>query len=242
MKKQLLAILLLTAATTSASAADLPARVYTKAPAPIVAPIYNWTGFYVGANGGYGWGSATQYGVNSGNGVRFDTSGGLAGGQVGYNWQAGSWVFGLEADGDWANIRGSAPCPNPAFTCSSNTRDLASFRGRVGWAVGSVLFYGTGGLGYANTHDSTLLAGVPAAGTTGFFNADRWGYAAGAGIEYGFTPNWSAKIEYMHYGFDSVTAPTGTLAPLQPVAVNVRIDTVKVGVNYRWGGPIVARY
>jgi outer membrane immunogenic protein len=242
MKKQIFAALVLAAATTTASAADLPARTYTKAPAPIAAPIYNWTGFYVGANGGYGWGNATQYGTVSGNSISFGTTGGLAGGQVGYNWQAGSWVFGLEADGDWANIKATANCPNPAFACSSNVRDLASFRGRVGWAVNSVLFYGTGGLGYANTHDTALLAGVPFAGTTGFYNADRWGYAVGAGIEYGFTPNWSAKIEYMHYGFDSLTAPTGTLAPLQPVAVGLRVDTVKVGVNYRWGGPIVARY
>jgi outer membrane immunogenic protein len=244
MKKLLIAAAGLVALAAPALAADMaPApRTYTKAPPPIVAPIYNWTGFYIGLNGGGGWGRASQFGVTSGNGVGFGTSGGLAGGQVGYNWQTGSWVFGLEADGGWANISGSAPCPNPAFTCSSNTRDLASFRGRVGWAVGSVLLYGTGGLGYANTHDSSLLAGVPGAGSTGFFNADRWGYAAGAGIEYGFTPNWSAKIEYMHYGFDSVTAPTGTLAPLQPVALGVRLDTVKVGINYRWGGPIVAKY
>ena len=112
----------------------------------------------------------------------------------------------------------------------------------MGWAVGPALFYGTGGLGYANERVSTLLAGVPAAGSTGFDTADRWGYAAGAGIEYGFTPNWSAKIEYMHYGFDTRNAPAGSLAVLQPVAIGLHIDTLKVGVNYRWGGPIVARY
>jgi outer membrane immunogenic protein len=84
------------------------------------------------------------------------------------------------------------------------------------------------------------VGGVPAPGMTGVYSADRWGYAFGAGIEYGFTPNWSAKIEYMHYGFDSITSPAGTLG--DPIALSMRVDTVKVGVNYRWGGPIVARY
>jgi outer membrane immunogenic protein len=240
MKKQAIAVLILAAMGTSASAADLPAAVYTKA--PVVAPIYNWTGFYVGANGGYGWGNTSEYGVVSGNGVSFGTSGGFAGGQAGYNWQVGSWVLGVEADGDWANIAATAPCSNPAFSCYSNTDALASFLGRVGWAVGPALFYGTGGLGYANTHYSQLAAGAPFPGTTGVFNTDRWGYAVGVGLEYGFTPNWSARIEYLHYGFDSVNSPLGTLGLLQPVALGLRIDTIEIGINYRWGGPIVARY
>jgi outer membrane immunogenic protein len=242
MRKHAVAMLFLAAVSTSASAADLPARIYTKAPVVVAEPIYNWTGFYIGANGGYGWGNTNEFPTVSANTTSFGTSGGLAGGQIGYNWQMGSWVFGLEADGDWANINGSAPCPNPAFTCGSNTRDLASFRGRIGWAVGPALFYGTGGLGYANTHYTTLLAGVPAAGSTGVFDTDRWGYAVGVGLEYGFTPNWSAKLEYMHYGFDSVNSAIGSLALLQPVSLSLRIDTVKVGINYRWGGPIVAKY
>ena len=172
-----------------------------------------------------------------------DPSGALAGGQIGYNWQTGSWVYGLQADGDCANIRGSALCPNPIASCASDTRALASFRGRLGWATGPVLLYGTGGLGCANTRFSalTVVGGLPALGATGSYTTDRWGYAAGAGIEYGFTPNWSAKLEYMHYGFGTVTAPVGTLDS-NPVATRLRVDTVKVGINYRWGGPIASTY
>jgi len=227
----------------AASAADLPARTYTKAPVVVPPAIYNWTGFYIGANGGGGWGR-TDWQFNVVNTfANHHTSGGLAGGQIGYNWQTGAWVLGVEADGDWANIKGSTLCPNPAFVCASNTRDLASFRGRVGYAAGPVLFYGTGGLGYANTAYSALTGGVPGALSTGFYSSDRWGYAAGAGIEWGFAPNWSAKIEYMHYGFDSVTAPPATLG-VNSAALGLNIDTVKVGVNYRfnWGAPVVARY
>ena len=129
-----------------ASAADLAARPYTKAP-PAPAGFYNWTGFYIGANGGYGWGSASSYAIPGGIPTSHDPSGGLAGGQIGYNWQTGPWVYGLEADGDWANIRGSALCPVPVASCASDTRALASFRGRLGWATGPVLLYGTGGFG-----------------------------------------------------------------------------------------------
>jgi outer membrane immunogenic protein len=112
----------------------------------------------------------------------------------------------------------------------------------VGYAVNNWLFYGTGGAGFADTRYSALTGGVPAVGTTGFFTTDRWGFAAGAGIEWGFAPNWSAKVEYMHYGFDTVTAPPGTLG-FGPAGLRLDIDTVKAGINYRFGGgPIVAKY
>lgn len=224
-----------------ASAADL-SRPYTKAP-PVAEAIYNWTGFYIGVNGGGGWGHTHEVDTVLLTSTAHDMSGGLAGGQIGYNWQAGAWVFGLEADGDWADINGSAPCPVATANCASSTRALASFRGRIGWATGPALLYATGGAGYANSRYTTLsaAAGLPAPGTTGVFSDDRWGYALGAGIEYGFAPNWSGKIEYMHYGFDSSTAPTGTLSG-PPIALSLRIDTVKVGVNYRFGGPVAARY
>jgi len=77
---------------------------------------------------------------------------------------------------------------------------------------------------------------------TGNYNTDRWGYAAGVGIEYGFTPNWSAKFEYMHYGFDTANAPMGTLSATNVSALRLNIDTLKVGINYRFGGPVVAKY
>jgi outer membrane immunogenic protein len=229
---------------SAASAADMAPRTYTKAPpAPVVA-VYNWTGLYIGVNGGGGWGRTDWYFNVVGTTANHDTSGGLAGGQIGYNWQANQWVFGVEADGDWANINGSTLCPNPAFICASNTRDLASFRGRVGWAAGPVLFYGTAGGAYANTRYSALMpaGGLPPT-ALGFATTDRWGYAAGVGIEWGFAPNWSAKVEYMHYGFDNVTVAPGLLGT-NSAALGLNIDTVKAGVNYRfnWGGPVVARY
>jgi outer membrane immunogenic protein len=226
----------------AASAADLAAMPYAKAP-PFAAAIYNWTGFYIGVNGGGGWGqSKWQYALSPID-TNHGTSGAMAGGQIGYNWQAGPWLFGLEADGDWANIRGSRPCPNPAFVCTTDTRDLASLRGRMGYAASNLLFYATGGFGYAATHYSALTGGNPGAGTTGFYNNDRWGYAAGAGIEWGFTPNWSAKIEYMHYGFAANTIPARTI-DIGTAALGLDIDTVKAGVNYRfnWPSPVVARY
>jgi outer membrane immunogenic protein len=153
-------------------------------------------------------------------------------------------VFGVEADGDWADIDGAVRCPNPAFSCTAKVRDLASFRGRVGWATGPVLLYATGGLGYANVRHSTLTVagGLPGTGATGVYTADRWGYAIGAGLEYGFAPSWSAKLEYMHYGFDDITSPAGTLGT--PITLGLRVDTVKAGVNYHfgWGGPAAAKY
>ncbi|WJR75123.1 outer membrane beta-barrel protein [Bradyrhizobium sp. NP1] len=241
-KKLMLSAIAVMAFAGNAMAADLAARPYTKAPPPVVAPIYNWTGFYIGVNGGGGWGDSRWQFAAAPFNTNHNTSGGMAGGQIGYNWQVTpSWVLGLEADGDWADINGSTTCPaGPLTACSTNTRSLASFRGRVGWAVNNVLFYGTAGAGYANTRYNAL----PAVGTIGTFSSDRWGYAAGAGVEWGFAPNWSAKVEYMHYGFDTATAPIGTLGGLGTAALRLDIDTVKAGINYRfnWGGPVVARY
>jgi outer membrane immunogenic protein len=250
MRTLALVISVIAISAVSASAADLAPRPYTKAP-PMVDPVYNWNGFYIGVNGGGGWGRSNWAFTGVGTFTNHDISGGFAGGTIGYNWQMNpNWVFGLEADGDWANINGSAPCPNPAFNCTSNVRDLASFRGRVGYAAGPVLFYGTGGAAYANVNYSalTFVGGAPpfAGGVTGtgLFSDDRWGYAAGAGIEWGFMPNWSAKVEYMHYGFGNDTAPAGTLAVVTPVSLRLNVDTVKAGVNYHfnWGGPVAARY
>jgi outer membrane immunogenic protein len=137
MKKRLLAasclVSFLAIAPVASFAADLAARPYTKAPA--AAAVYGWTGFYLGANAGYGWGRSNELAALFGTQANFDISGGLAGGQVGYNWQAGGFVFGLEADGDWADIGGSVRCPNPAFSCTAKVQDLASFRGRAGWAT-----------------------------------------------------------------------------------------------------------
>jgi len=230
------------AMTATAHAADLAAApVYTKAPPPVA--IYNWTGFYIGANGGMGEGN-TKERFSNGAQANQGLSGGMAGATAGYNWQFGAAVVGVESDWDWTDIKGSAACPNTAFTCFSKANDVATFRGRLGWAAnGPVLLYVTGGAAYENVKNGALNAAGTGGLATGSYNTDRWGWAAGAGVEYGFLPNWSAKLEYMHYGFMNYTAPAGTLSTT-PTTLSQNIDTIKVGVNYHfnWGGPVVAKY
>lgn len=244
MKKLSISAAVLALSAAGASAADLPARApapYTKAPA-VVQAAYNWSGFYAGVNGGGGWGSTGwDFSTAPGN-SNHNISGGLAGGQIGYNWQfGGPWVMGVEADGDWANIKGSTNCVNPIYVCSSEARALATFRGRVGGSVDNVLIYGTAGGAYADSHYTALINGQPGAGS-GYFDSDRWGYAAGAGIEWAFIPSWSLKVEYLHYGFGTVTAPRSALGGGGP-NLRLDIDTVKAGINYHFNlGPVAARY
>ncbi len=202
MKKVLLGFVGLAALglAAPASAADLPARTYTKAPPPMVAPIYNWGGFYIGANAGYGW-SNRCIDVTAINGLGFvdaegcrSSGGGVIGGQIGYRWQASNWVFGLEAQGDWANLRNSNQSLffTNAFglpdTWTTKTTAFGLFTGQVGYAWNNVLWYVKGGAAVANqnwTLDSIAQT-----------NRTRWGGTVGTGIEYGFTPNWSVALEY----------------------------------------------
>src|SRR6478735_906133 len=155
MKKLLLAAAgLIGLGMAPALAADLPARTYTKAP-PIVAPIYNWGGFYIGLNGG-GGSSHKCWDINTVGGVAVpvtaegchDATGGLAGGQIGYRWQATNWVFGLEAQGDWANLKGSnvsSPAALAPLVNQSKIDAIGLFTGQVGYAWNNVLWYVKGG-------------------------------------------------------------------------------------------------
>src|ERR1700730_14883246 len=122
-------ILALAALAEPTAAADLSRRYEPVPKAPIYAPLYNWTGFYVGINGGGAWGHSTWDRTGG-----FDPKGGLAGGTIGYNWQAGRWVFGLEGDLDWTNINGTTTmlCP---LGCKTSNSWLGTVRGRVGYAV-----------------------------------------------------------------------------------------------------------
>jgi outer membrane immunogenic protein len=242
--------------TAPASAADLAARPYTKAPPPIIAPIYNWGGFYIGANGGYGW-SNQCIDVTAINGITNvfaegcrSAGGGVAGGQLGYRWQAGSWVFGLEAQGDWANIRTSrASLLFPGDTWKSNINGLGLFTGQVGYAWDATLFYVKGGAAVANQRYDLFntFTGV------GLAQAERtrWGGTVGVGVEYGFAPNWSAGIEYDYLWrvSDSRTFLTpGLVAPLGigSITANTRSDVnmITARINYRfgWGSPVIAKY
>ncbi len=246
MKKLAFALLALAAGSVAASAADMAPR-YTKAP---VAPVsvYNWTGFYIGVNGGYGWSNTDQYYSLLPGGLFIGPhqkgGGGFFGGTAGYNYQlSNNFVVGIEGDADWANISssvvGGTLC-GATFTCNMNDRFLGSIRGRVGYAANNWLFYATGGAGFSEFKYRTFTT------TTGVdfgapYNTSPVGWVVGGGVEYGITLNWSVKGEYSYYGFKAQQAPSGTLTTV-PVNVHTDIQVAKFGVNYRFGGPIVARY
>jgi len=194
MKRIILAVVsaLILAAPWSARAADLA----VKAPPP-PAPVWSWTGFYLGVNGGGAWGRTDFiYTAAPQTSADHSSSGGLAGGTVGYNWAPTPYaVFGLEADWDWADIYGSTTCPVPTFSCQSKIRDLGTLRGRIGYTSGQVMLYGTAGLAWGDVRIQT----VPLGGTTNGQSTTRAGYAAGLGAEYGFTRQISGKIEWLYY-------------------------------------------
>ena len=247
MKKIALAAAALVIGTVSASAADMAAR-YTKA--PVVAPIavYNWTGFYVGVNGGWGWSDTDRFDAIVGGvaipGARQNGDGGFIGGTVGYNWQVSNIVFGIEGDAAWADQNSSVVggvC-GAAFTCSFNNNFLGSIRGRLGFAANNWLLYVTGGAGFADFRYRTFTT-VTGVDFSRPFDTSPVGWVVGAGFEYGFYNNWSVKAEYNYYGFDTQQAPTGILT-LAPVDTRTNIQVAKFGINYRFGGPgaVVARY
>jgi outer membrane immunogenic protein len=249
MKKVLLvtASLIALGAAAPAVAADLAARPYTKAP-PMVAAVYDWTGFYIGANGGWGssrndWDSVAPN-VLVGPDGSHDATGGTVGGQVGYRWQAGTWVFGVEAQGNWADFSGNhVNVLFSAFRSHTNVDAFGLFTGQVGYAVNNVLLYVKGGA--AVTSNSYRINNVVGGALTGVTGDDtRWGGTIGAGLEYAFAPNWSVGVEYNHlfmqdrtYNF---TTPAGLAFSSERISQDV--DLVTARLNYKFGGPVVARY
>jgi outer membrane immunogenic protein len=214
----------------AAAAADLQRAAPT--PAPVYAPAtpyYDWTGFYLGANGGWAEGDSRFNFEGAGLGRdRFDTSGFLAGGTAGYNVQLGHIVFGLEGDVDWSNVNGSSNCALSTLSCQTQNNWLGTARGRIGVAFDRVLPYVTGGLAVGDISANT---GAGSASTT---NA---GWTVGGGLEYGISKNWSAKMEYLHVDLGSFDCGTAC-NPSPPVNVHVNEDLVRAGLNYRfdWGG------
>ena len=218
MKKFLLAgASLLALGVAQASAADLPARMPAKAPAYVAPMTYNWTGFYLGLNGGYGFGRSEFNGtLPSGS---FDTSGGLFGATVGYNWQTGPVVFGLEGDIDWSGIKGSGTC-GAATPCDVRNDYLATIRGRLGYAMDRWMPYITGGAAIGNV--KTSIAGF------GDTNNTKGGWTVGGGIEASIAGPWTAKVEYLYVDLgDADTAVAGTSA-------SYKTNIVRAGLNYKF--------
>jgi outer membrane immunogenic protein len=248
MKKVLLvtASLIALGAAGPAVAADLAARPYTKA--PMMAAMYDWSGFYLGANGGWGssrncWDVLPAAGGSSAEGCH-NADGGTIGGQVGYRWQAGTFVFGVEAQGNWADFEGSnVSLFNPAFRNQSSVDAFGLFTGQVGYAANNVLLYVKGGAAVtSNEYRSLAVATGALAGTTS--DDTRWGGTIGVGLEYGFAPNWSAGIEYNHLFMQDRTYRFATPAGVFFGNDRIRqdVDLVTARLNYRFGGPGVGRY
>jgi outer membrane immunogenic protein len=247
MKKMLLGTIGLVAFAAPALAADLPQRpLPAPAPAVVMPYLYDWTGFYIGGNGGYGWNRACWSAL--GPGLPADgcntKAGGLLGGQGGYRWQFGQVVFGVEAEGDWASMRASLPTQFPAFpggTDSSKVTSVGLFTGQLGYAANAALFYLKGGAALANNNFLVQNA----AGVGQFYaTSHRLGATVGVGFEYGFAPNWSVGVEYdylfMGDANNSFSVPAGFAAVAN--TINQNIDMVTVRVNYKFGGPVTARY
>jgi outer membrane immunogenic protein len=220
-----------------AYSADLPAKAAR--PIPVAAPVWSWNGFYIGAHVGGAWGTteseftAVAFPIASA-----ATNGFLGGGQIGYNFQSGIIVVGVEADASWASLKGTTPCLF-VLTCKREINTIGTVTGRVGFTADRALIYVKGGGAYANFEYDTSAFGTPVA------SADKWiwGWTVGTGVEYAITQSWSAKIEYnfMDFQKDTVTFTAPIVGPVN-VDTTSYIHAVKFGVNYRFDGPVVARY
>jgi outer membrane immunogenic protein len=269
----------------AAGAADLAPRPYIKAP-PIVAAVYDWTGFYVGANLGWSFGRARTDVTVAGAPFASTSKGmdGILGGlQAGYNWQSGPAVFGLETDIQATAQKGSSrlfgfipgrpdisaiPCTQfdpPAPACIPNTGSPAipgtpsvtsvvsyqnklpwfgTLRGRLGFAPAERwLIYATGGLAYGEvtTNETLNVNGAIASLIT---NRTRVGWTIGAGVEAALWSNWTAKLEYLYIDFGTINNTLIGIAPITPIVTSSRVNDqiVRVGLNYRFGQSVVARY
>jgi outer membrane immunogenic protein len=251
MKKFLLGTLGLVAMVAPALAADLP----VKAPPPMIPPMFNWSGFYIGGNGGWGrsddcWDvlSPLAFPFVLSDGCH-DRSGGVVGGQIGYRWQqpGSHFVWGLEAQGDWASLRSSrVSFFDPTLTLGTKVDAIGLFTGQFGFAWDTWLWYWKSGFAVTDNNfsvtDNLTGASVSASST-------RWGGALGTGFEYAFAPNWSVGFEYDHLFMGSKDfAFLGVANPELIGSINrIRqdVDMVTVRFNYRfggYGGPLVARY
>jgi outer membrane immunogenic protein len=232
----------LVSASYAASAADLPPAPPPQAPVayiPAAPPPYNWGGVYVGINGGWGWGGAkwtANTGVGNISGTP-DDNGGVVGGTLGYNFQTGRVVLGVEGDFDYSGINTgtSSTLCNIVGTCQSGNNWLSTLRGRFGYAWDRVLLYGTAGGVFGNAQ--TTLNGTTTTHT-------QAGWTAGIGLEYAFAENWTAKVEYLYANLGTGSASgictTGACLAINPAGVPFNLSTgltdnlLRFGVNYKF--------
>jgi outer membrane immunogenic protein len=207
------------ASASSAAAADLSRRYPPPPVAPIYAPAYNWTGFYIGLNGGGAFGHSNWDSAGG-----FNLTGALIGGTLGFNWQPGPVVFGIESDLDWSSINGSTTtlCP---LGCKTSNSWLGTVRGRVGYAFDRIMPYVTGGLAFGNIKASTP-------GLAGIDNANA-GWTAGAGLEVAIAGGWSAKAEYLFVDLGKTNCGLNCGALVND-NVSFHTSILRGGINYRF--------
>jgi outer membrane immunogenic protein len=240
----------------TASAADVYSGGSTKdGPVPLYAPVTSWTGFYAGVNAGYAWGNdstlsafACEYcfreedPFDAGR-TKLSPAGGFGGGQIGYNWQSGRFVFGIEADiqgGDISDTASLSLLGGDAFARAASRLDwFGTLRGRLGYAADNWLFYGTGGFAYGGVRD-TLSVTSPWGDTSTVGKSEvRTGYVVGGGVEYKLNPSWSLKGEYqfIDLGRDRLSATAGDECAWATASLKAdhTYNTVRVGLNYHFG-------
>lgn len=233
----------------AAGAADLPRKAYPKAP-PLAA-VYDWSGVYIGLNAG-GASSDKCWTIFSERNLPFgpvsegchDATGVLLGGQAGYRWQFSNWVLGVELQGDWAHLKGSNANQAVRIPATNETRidAIGMVTGQVGYAWNNILWYAKGGVAAVSDKYSTFFT----ANNIVYNEAreTRWGAVVGTGIEFGFVPNWSVALEYDHLfmGTKDVTFPQNAIAVTRSDSIRQDVDMGTIRVNYRFGGPVVAKY
>ncbi len=217
------------ALSTCVAAPSYAADLIIEAPAIIESDAYDWSGFYAGVLGGGGAGTAISTNTISGNSSGIGVSGGLLGGNVGYNHQVDNYILGAEGELLWSSVTGSALCSNPVFTCSGTVNWLTSAKVRAGVAYDAMLLYGNLGVAAGGFSSSTTPA---VNGTTGNFSGIGLGWTAGAGLEFGISEAVTLRAEYAYYSLGA-NAPTNTLNDT-PIDLRGNIHTTKVGLNFRF--------
>ncbi len=221
----------------SAFAADLPVRSSAPAfaaPAPI---LFSWTGFYAGLNAGYGWNNSSWRNVGAPVFTNFSTNGDgfVGGGHLGFNYQINQFVFGLEGNLDWVDVRASSLCAGGPNTCTTKQNWLADISGRAGFAADRALIYATGGVAFTEYKFSSNIPSTWGAGS-------RTGWTLGGGIDYAITNNWIAGLSYKYYDFGSSTSTAGGIA----VKFRETENVIAARLSYKFGSPaagaVVAKY